>query len=441
MKLKRILPRSLLGRSLMILIVPVVLVQIVTGYVFFDRHWDRMIQRLCDAVAGEVAMVVEEIETGADQNMSADITLRAIHHLGLNMHLKPGQSITHTTVDAKPGWETMVADIFVPVLHDRLKRPFALRFDFADKWVYLDVQMKGAVLHVSLPERRVFSSSGYIYLLWVFASATILLLTAILFMRNQVRPIRKLAIAAERLGRGQEVSFFKPEGAREVRRAGRAFMDMAARIRRQMEQRTLMLAGVSHDLRTPVTRLKLALSMMPESPDTQDMQADLDDMERMIGGYLDFVRGEGGEASESTNLNAFLTDIIQTCAKAGGDIHLHCPAQERVSLKPMAFRRCLGNIISNAQRYGSAVWVTVTRNDANDIVIAVEDDGPGLSPELYEDVFKPFYRGDAARSQTHGSVGLGLSISMDIIHSHGGQIWLESSEDHGGLAVYLTIPA
>ena len=446
MILKQYLPRTLLGRSLLILVVPVILVQIVTGYVFFDRHWGKMIEKLCYAVTGEVSYLADAYEAidpldGADAY--DQLRLQAINRFDLDVTYQAGAQLkAPVQVTAKPGWEAVVADIFVPVLQEKLQRPFDLRFDFADKWVFLDVEISGGVMAVSLPERRIFSSSGYIYLLWVFGAAMVLLITAILFMRNQVRPIRKLAVAALRLGRGQEMSYFKPEGAREVRQAGRAFMDMATRIRRQIEQRTLMLAGVSHDLRTPITRLKLAFSMMPDTPDKKDMLGDLCDMERMIDGYLEFARGEGDEQSSTNNVKEILLDIVTAFQKNDARISLSFSANDTLDLKPVAFSRCMNNIIGNALRYGTQAWVTLGRSDDNEVVITVEDNGPGIKPEHYEDVFKPFFREDSARSQTenHGSVGLGLSIAMDIIHSHGGHIWLEKSIRHGGLRVCITLP-
>ncbi|MBG77570.1 MAG: two-component sensor histidine kinase [Alphaproteobacteria bacterium] len=446
MILKKYLPRTLLGRSLLILVVPVILVQIVTGYVFFERHWGKMIEKLCYAVTGEVAYLADVYETIDLPNVVDaydNVRLQAINRFDLDVTFHPKERLQSAMrVSAKPGWETVVADIFVPVLNQKLERPFDLRFDFSDKWVFLDVQLSNGVMAVSLPERRIFSSSGYIYLLWVFGAAMILLITAILFMRNQVRPIRKLAAAASRLGRGQEVSYFKPEGAREVRQAGRSFIDMATRVRRQIEQRTLMLAGVSHDLRTPITRLKLAFSMMPDTPDKQDMLGDLSDMERMIDGYLEFARGEGDEQSAPHNIKELISDIVVAYQKNNANVSFSFSANDTIDLKPVAFSRCLNNIVSNGLRYGDQVWVTLGRGEDGEVFISVQDNGPGIKPEHYDDVFKPFFREDTARSQTenHGSVGLGLSIAMDIVNAHGGTIWLDKSVEHGGLSVCITLP-
>jgi len=292
---------------------------------------------------------------------------------------------------------------------------------------------------VEFPQRRLFSSSGYIYLLWVFGSALLLLFIAIVFMRNQVRPIRKLAAAAERFGRGRDVQFFKPQGAREVRQAGESFMSMHRRIRRQIEQRTLMLAGVSHDLRTPLTRLKLEVSMMPDTLDKANILNDLNDMERMISGYLGFIRGEGDETEVRVNLGVFLADIVNDQQRDGFQINTDIDADFNIDIRVVAMERCLNNILSNARQYGTRALVRAFR-DGDRAHIIIEDDGPGIPPEEYDEVFKPFYRSDKARANPDGHVGLGLSIAMDVVHMHGGRIWLDRSNDLGGLAVNIRLP-
>ena len=442
MGIKAFLPRSLFGRSLMILVVPIVVVQLVTGFVFFDRHWGRVIGALSYALAGEVAVVAERLE--ADPEKTQAIGHVVVRHLDLAVTFDKGAylPVAGQVVKADFGWERVVAESFVPALEQALGRDFVLDMRFEEKWVFLDVQLDNGVMHVSFPQRRLFSSSGYIYLLWVLGAAILLLLVAVIFMRNQIRPIRKLAAAADRFGRGRDVQFFKPEGAREVRQAGEAFMRMHENIRRQVEQRTFMLAGVSHDLRTPLTRMKLQVSMMPESTDTEHMRYDIADMERMIDGYLDFVRGDGDEDELEIDLASFLDKICEGFRRQGHVVELSGGEALRLAVRPLAMERCLANILSNAARHGDTVWVRYESGqlDMGQVAhIVIEDDGPGLDESLYEEVFKPFMRGDVSRGATEGSVGLGLPIVMDIVHAHGGQIWLERG-DHGGLAVHVLLP-
>lgn len=439
--IKSMLPRSLLGRSLMILVVPVVVVQIVTAFVFFDRHWERVTQRLSEALAGEIALIAEQVELAETEGEREIFMAQSIRLLDVAVSYRAGAVLEqNNTILADAGWEKIVAGIFVPELERSLNRPFMLSLKFEEKWVFLDVQLADGVMKTSFPQRRLFSSSGYIYLLWVFGSALLLLLVAVAFMRNQVRPIRKLAAAAERFGRGQDVQFFRPQGAREVRQAGEAFISMHTRIRRQIEQRTLMLAGVSHDLRTPLTRLKLQLSMMEGQSDVADMLDDVRDMEAMITGYLTFARGDGDEAEENVDLIAFFDDIAVGYEGQALDLHIDAGVPLQLLIRPVAMERCFNNLISNAARYGDVVRLRVSIDQDKRLQCVVEDNGPGLAEDQYADVFKPFYRADEARSAAQGSVGLGLSIAMDIVHAHGGMIWLDRSVDLGGLAVHVCLP-
>ena len=249
-----------------------------------------------------------------------------------------------------------------------------------------------------------------------------------------------MALAAERFGKGRDVENFKVEGAREVRQAGQAFLDMKVRIQRQINQRIDMLAGVSHDLRTPLTRLKLQVAMMGDSPDIYDMKNDIHDMERMIDGYLNFVRGEGSEPSVVTDIPAMLRDITTSTKRQGCDVELNLnDISVSTSVRPIAFKRCLNNIVSNASKYADFIWITLEQPDESTVKIIIEDNGPGIEEEKFEDVFRPFYRVDSSRNMSTGGVGLGLPISMDIVHAHGGEIWLERS-GHGGLAVHILLP-
>lgn len=438
--IKKLLPRTLLGRSLMILITPILLIQIVTSYVFIDRHWSKMTTRLAFAVAGEIAAVTEAIEAGAEPDKLENISGYVARHLNLAITFDEGASLGEKQkIGAGDVWESMVAQTLLRELDHKLDRPFTLDIDFQEKWIHVSVQLNNGVLNVTLPGRRLFSSTGYIFLLWMFGVSLLLLMIAIIFMRNQIRPIRKLAIAAERFGKGRDIVSFRPSGAREVRQASQAFMEMHTRIRRQIDQRTTMLAGVSHDLRTPLTRLKLQLEMLGSNPDVDAMKGDVQAMERMIEGYLEFVRGEGDEAVSYTNINGLLETVVSSARRDGVDVE-YDPAREPLSmmLRPMAMERCLTNLISNAGKYAQNVWLTM-RADDEILSIVIDDDGPGIPEEQLEDVFKPFYRVDSSRNASTGGVGLGLPIAMDIVHGHGGEISLDKS-DRGGLQVRISLP-
>jgi two-component system osmolarity sensor histidine kinase EnvZ len=245
-------------------------------------------------------------------------------------------------------------------------------------------------------------------------------------------------VAAERFGRGRDVPNFKVSGALEVRQAAESFIDMHRRISRQVEQRTALLAGVSHDLRTPLTRLKLQLAMLPDGPDKDNMKRDISDMEQMINGYLEFVRGEGGEQPESISLATLLDKLIDDAVKEGVNVHRDFSEDRRIFVKPMAFERALVNIFGNAIKYASTIWVSFYTEDER-VFIVIEDDGPGIPEDRYEDVFRPFVRLEGSRNPETGGIGLGLSIAMDIVHAHGGKIWLEKSS-HGGLRVIVRTP-
>lgn len=442
-RFKKILPRTIFGRSLLILIMPVLLLQAITTYIFFDRHWEKMTSRLAFAVAGEISIMAEVLEGENGEKKIDDLSRYAAQHLDLLISYAPGekndaqQPATHDT-----DWRRlMMADALSAELEAKVRRPFTLLIDGEEKWVDVRVQLEDGVLIVSLPQRRLFSSSSYIVILWMIGSSVILLTIAILFMRNQIRPIRRLAVVAERFGRGLEIpSSFKPEGAREVRQAAQAFLDMHERVKRQITQRAAMLAGVSHDLRTPLTRMRLQLAMLPEGPDVDALKQDVADMERMINAYLDFAKGEGGEQPVRSDLRQILDRVVAGMKRQGADVHLEMDQDLSLLLRPLAFERCLTNIVTNARKYASHIWVSAHHIDDGHLVeVRVDDDGPGIPEEQREEVFKPFVRVDQSRNASTGGVGLGLPIAREVVHAHGGKIWLEQSP-RGGVRAVIHLP-
>lgn len=436
--LKKILPQTLFFRSLLILITPIFLLQVISTYIFFDRHWSKMTSRLAYAVAGEINMIAGSIEERPDAfDKIADA---ADKNLSLIITYDEGETLEALKYDRNIGWEAMIQATLSEELSHVLNRPYTVDVDFQEKWVETRVQLAGGVMNVTLPQRRLFSSTTYIFLIWVFGASMVLLVIAVLFMRNQIRPIRRLSVAAERFGKGREVRNFKIEGASEVRQAGQAFIDMKTRIQRQISQRTDMLAGVSHDLRTPLTRLKLQIAMLGDSPDIYEMKKDVVDMEKMIEGYLNFVRGQGKEKSKYVSIPDLLRDVVTSAKRQGCDAALELnDINISVSLRATAFKRALSNIVGNATKFADFIWVRLNRNNENEIQITIEDNGPGIEPEQYEQVFRPFYRIEESRNQSTGGIGLGMPIAMDIVHAHGGKISLDRSE-YGGLAVHIVLP-
>ncbi len=301
--IKRFLPRSLFGRSLLILVTPVVLLQIVATYVFYEQHWETMSKRLSFGVAGDIALVVEGFGRDGGAAPRASLLDLASRHTAVYMRFAPGEILANGPL---PGSRTSLGMTLAQTLDERLHRPFRIDDESDDRVVFVAVQLPDGVLHAWVPRKRLFSSTTYVFILWMVGTSLILYAIAGIFMRNQVRPIRRLAAAAESFGKGQDVRDFKPEGASEVRRAAIEFNHMRERITRQIAQRTAMLAGVSHDLRTPLTRLKLQLAMLGNTPDVEDMKTDVAEMEKMLDAYLAFVRGEGAEAAVSTELKPLL---------------------------------------------------------------------------------------------------------------------------------------
>lgn len=439
--IKRMLPRSLLGRSLLILVTPILLVQIITTIVFLDNHWKKMLDRLAYAVSGEITVIARALDQGASDDELKRIMGFVSQNLELLISYEAGARLEDKDFsDEKYAiWKSFVINTLSDHLDDQLRKPYFIHADFDEKWVEVTIQLKGGVLNVVLPERRLFSSSGYIFLIWMFGTSLILFAVAVIFMRNQIRPIRRLAVAAEWFGRGKDVQKFKLEGANEVRQAGQAFLDMRRRIKRQISQRSIMLAGVSHDLRTPLTRLKLGLEMMDESEDVLAMKDDITQMQRMIDGYLAFMRSEEEEDLTYVSLSKFADKLQSDFSRQNLKINWDIPEYIHLFLRVSAFERCLSNIITNAGKHGENIWVKAVITPDNRVQIDVEDDGPGIDEAMFDDVFKPFFKADKSRSIDTAGVGLGLSIAMDVVHNHGGRIWLEKSS-HGGLKVCIRLP-
>ncbi len=434
LQLKSFLPRTLYGRSLLIIISPLILLQIVSTWIFYDRHWDTITWRLVSSISGDVAMVLDRMRDDPDEIDALFQSARAT--MDLEMILKPGEILPNEPSGAE---ENLISRLLGHAMDERVKRPFRIDSRSFREEVVIDVQLADGVLRVIVPGSRVFSSSTYIFIMWMVGTSLVLFAVASVFMRNQVRPIRRLANAVDSFGKGREPdSDVKTEGAQEVRQATQAFNLMSERIRRQVRQRTDMLSGVSHDLRTPLTRMKLQLAMLGQGPEIGELKENVSEMEKMIDGYLTFARGEGGEPSEETDLTELVSDIGEQWKKAGTAIDIHVEGRIVTWVKPEAFKRCVNNLIANAKRYAGNIWVrTGRRGDA--IEVTIDDDGPGIPEEDREEAFRPFVRLDRSRNPETGGTGLGLSIARDIARVHGGELFLEESP-HGGLRARIRLP-
>ncbi len=432
--LKRFLPKTLFGRSLLIIIMPLILLQVVTSWIFYDRHWDSITWRLATSIAGDIGLVLDQMR---DEPAQIEALFESAQtRTDLVMTLRPGEILPNAPQDFDPTW---VDRMLGAALEEKVKRPYRLDLSGFREELVVDVQLADGVLRVVVPGSRLFSSTTYIFIIWMVGASLLLFAVASVFMRNQVRPIRRLAAAVDSFGKGREPETdFKPEGAQEVRQAAQAFNLMSERIRRQVRQRTDMLSGVSHDLRTPLTRMKLQLAMLSKGPEIEALKTNVSEMENMVEGYLTFARGEGGEASSETDLTALVREIGDRWKADGAEIDTHVEGKIVTWLKPEAFRRCLDNLIGNAHRYGGAIWVRCgKRGDA--IEVAIDDDGPGIPENRREDAFRPFVRLDRARNLDIGGTGLGLSIARDIARVHGGELTLEDSP-HGGLRARIRLP-
>jgi len=426
--LKDYLPKSMFGRSLLILVLPLILIEGVAAYVFLDSHWERVAKTLARNIAGEVAAAIE-LYTHAPAQEPFYKSLTGTY-LRLRMDFVPGKKIQF------PVPEELQDTALDTALKEQIFIPYT--FDIKNKEIFIDAEVKGGILKFTTPLNRLCSKSFFLFIMWVSITSAVFLLIAVAFIHNQVKPLRRLAIAADRFGKGRSFPAFKPEGAIEIRKVTHAFMNMKERLQRQLTQKADMLAGVSHDLRTPLTRMRLQLAMMMPSPEVDGLQKDIEEMNKMLEGYLTFARGEGLEETRETNMSDFLRDAIDGRADLQTGVH-HTPHPlPVVYVKPQALKRCVMNLINNATRYGHEVWVKAF-TDKDYLIISVEDDGPGIPEDKVEEVFKPFFRLDSSRNIATGGVGLGLTIARDIAQGHGGDIMLSSS-DHGGLKASLVLP-
>ena len=430
-----VLPKGLYARSLIIIIAPVVLLQSVIAYVFMERHWQLVTRRLSSAVTADVAALIDIYETFPQDKNGETLSRIANDRLNLDVDFLPDAALPPP--GPKPFF-SILDQALSEELSRQVARPFWIDTVGRSNLVEIRVLLDHTVMRVLARRSQAYASNSHIFLLWMGGSSLVLLAVAILILRNQIRPILRLAEAAESFGKGREIEF-RPRGAREVRQAGHAFIEMKRRIERAIEQRTAMLNGVSHDLRTILTRFKLSLALFDETPEIEDLKRDIDEMSRMLEGYLAFARGDAGEQSVTTDLRTLLAELRSDAERQGDTTSVEIVGDPLVTVRPDAFRRMLFNLVSNASRHGTRIAISANHENRW-LLINVDDDGPGIPPQDREDVFKPFVRLDEARNQDEGGSGLGLAIARDIARSHGGDILLGDSP-LGGLRATVRLPA
>jgi len=434
--IKRRLPSSLWGRSLLIIVAPILIMQGAVTWAFFDAHWQRVTARLSEGLAGDIAWASESYRDAPTPQNLAVISARAEKSMQLSVALIEDETLP---TERRRGPIGVIDRTLEEALASRLDQPFW--FDTTRYPAYVDIQVQepNGVLRIIAPRERAVATQAHIFVLWLTIATVLLMSVAILFIRNQVRAIERLAEAAEAFGRGEVQPRFKPHGATEVRKAAVAFLAMRDRIQRHIEQRTALLASVSHDLRTPLTRLRLELALAPPFKRASAMQGDLDEMEHMIDEYLAFARGEAGEAAQVVDISALLRGAGEDARRAGAEIEVIAADGLKTTLRPIAFKRALNNLAGNAASHGDHVRLTARSLASGGLEIAVEDDGPGIPEEMHEEAFMPFSRLDESRNQNSKGVGLGLAIARDVVRGHGGDITLDRSE-MGGLKAVIRLP-
>lgn len=422
------------GRSLAILITPIILVQLITGYVFWDRHWSKHTEKIADFITSNIASLIDMAH--AIPNLPGQmhyIEQFAQTHYDIKMVKYSPYTALATQVTNGDGWSERLLQ---ESLAKKIPHPFRVRV--LPQLIKVQVATLQGVFEFTLNKRVLFSKSTPTVVWWEVGAPLFFIFIAFIFMRNQMRPLQTLSDAVEAFGKGREGDLIKPSGAVEVRRVGRSFNEMRDRIQRQISQRTEMLAGISHDLKTPLTRMELQLALLKKSPETKSLLVDVKEMEKMVEEYLAFARGEEGEIASQHNLYTLILEVLERFDTTRIELAPMPDKMPLVSLRPHAYKRALKNLLSNALRYGKQLWIQCSASPKT-ITLILDDNGPGIPEDKREEVFRPFIRLDKSRNPQTGGYGLGLAITKDIITAHGGTILLADSP-HGGLRVIINLP-
>lgn len=434
-----LMPKGLYARALIIIIAPIVLLESVVAFVFMERHWQAVTRRLSEATARDIAAIIDVYRDYQHDDEYSGLIEMARDRLNLSMQRLPPGDLP--AAQPKPFFSLLDRTLSNEV-RKQVQQPFWVDTVGNSRHVEIKVKLDDAILRFVATRTQTYASNSHIFLMWMVGTSIVLLTVAILFLRNQIRPILRLAEAADAFGKGRPVSDdFRPRGAREVRQAAQAFLEMRDRIRHHVDQRTTMLAGVSHDLRTVLTRFKLELALLGQGPEVRALQNDVKEMQHMLEDYLAFAKGDGGEEAKPTNLRELLEEIHSDAQVFGTPIDLRLRKRRRelvLPLKRQAFKRAVINLLSNAARFGDRIVIRAA-TEREWLRIEVDDNGPGIPASERENVFRPFYRLDHARNQDNSNTGLGLAIALDIARSHGGSMVLGESS-MGGLRAVITVP-
>ena len=427
---KKLIPSSLLGRTLIIAFVPVIAVVIITASIFYQTSWNIISKRLSQSVVADINVIVKLIDS--------DLKFKAFRIAKEDFKMK---LVYKKDTDLNPFSFRPPRGILSSRLRQALEglnKPFFYDLNNLDEGAKIVIQLDQDLLFISVDKDRLYSESAFVFLLWMIFASSILLILAFFFMRGQIKPLKKLAIIAETFGRGLDAPEIKGSGALEIRQTTNAFNQMRTRIKRFLKQRTDMLAGVSHDLRTPLTRMKLQLTFIKDEKAKKELEQDIREMTAMLDSYVSFVRGEVPEPIDQINLREFVEDICNNIKIQHQKLITKIKTDIRTSGRPLQLKRSIMNIIENSLRYGNTILVE-THYDDEYCYVEISDDGNGIPEKNYEDVFKPFFTLDPSRNKLKGESGLGMTIARDIIRSHGGDIKLSKS-DMGGLKTIINLP-
>jgi two-component system osmolarity sensor histidine kinase EnvZ len=433
-----LMPKGLYQRAMFIIITPIVLLESVIAFVFMERHWEAVTRRLSEATARDIAAVIEIYRAFPGNDNFARFVEVAGDRLNLSLQRLPPGDLP--TALPRPFFSLLDRTLSNEI-RKQVKHPFWVDTVGDSRHVEIRVKLDTAVLRFVATRSQTYASNSHLFLMWMVGTSVVLLTVAILFMGNQIRPILRLAEAVAEFGKGRPVpDDFRPRGAREVRQAAQAFLEMCDRIRQHVEQRTTMLAGVSHDLRTVLTRFKLQIALLDNASEVRALEADVVEMQHMLEDYLAFARGDGGEEAKLTHLRELLEEVHAEAQLLGATVELKLRRRGELvlPLKRQAFKRAITNLVTNAVRFGDRVIIRAA-TEREWLRVEVDDDGPGIPPAERDNVFRPFYRLDHARNQDTGNTGLGLAIARDIARSHGGDIALGTSS-LGGLRAIITVP-
>ena len=444
---KKYLPKSLFGRTLLILLVPIILAQIISIVIFYERHWKNVSKHLASSLVGDVAMLVSYVEDNPDLTTESNYLNRVAGILNMEINFQMSKR-------SLPDYRKIKIDEidnFHHILGKKINKKVDVDFptDATNFIVYVQLNMvlteQGSffnIINIKVPKKRLINSTTYIFVMWIIGASIVISLIAILFLKNQVRPIVRLSRFADRFGRKKNTGDFKPEGAKEVRQAGEAFVRMSERIKSYINQRTEMLAGISHDIRTPLTRMKLELSMLDNSKKVREIKKnvskDIEEIEKMINSYMDYVRDNEQDKKKQINLNHLIGALVEKYQGKNSKVALYMTDNVIINAEEIAIKRVLGNLLDNALKYGKKAAVNVNKK-GKEAVITVEDDGPGIPEEKYGEVTSPFYRLESSRNSETGGRGLGLAIVQDIVNAHNGAMIFGKSAKLGGLKVTVEI--